>query len=450
MLVVLAVRTGEQHPDDALLAELALDPSVTVLRPAPLSARGRGALVRERLGEGADSFVRACHRMTSGNPLLLRQLLRALEDEGIRPDVSHVDTVRAVGSRAVSALVTLRLRRMPPTAPRLGPSGRGAREEARAADRRGARPAARGPGGSRPRRPEPRARSSPTGTAPDLRPPAGPGRGVRATCPPPSVRCTTSGPRASCTQQGAPPSRSPRTCCGPRAGERGHGGPAARAAARTAMARGVGLRRRAAAAGAGGTGADGRAGRRAARAGPRRDAGRRTGRRRAPVRGLRPSSRTRERARHRDGHRPYARLRLAARAWRPPSRSAAAEAAARRARRRAAGPGRPATHHRVHARAPGGAYRSGPVPGGRRGGRRGADAAPRARYELLRDGEDRAGRSRWRASRSRATGCSTWTTGCSGSSRRTSCCWPTRTSATSGTGRWPAPTPPAGSSPRCR
>ena len=53
--------------------------------------------------------------MTSGNPLLLRQLLRALADEGVRPDVSHVDTVRAVGSRAVSALVTLRLRRMPPT-----------------------------------------------------------------------------------------------------------------------------------------------------------------------------------------------------------------------------------------------------------------------------------------------------------------------------------------------
>ena len=113
LLVVLSLRTGEQHPDDALLAELALDASVTVLRPAPLSPAAAGALVRERLGEGADTFVDACHRMTSGNPLLLRQLLRALADEGVRPDVSHVDTVRAVGSRAVSALVTLRLRRMP-------------------------------------------------------------------------------------------------------------------------------------------------------------------------------------------------------------------------------------------------------------------------------------------------------------------------------------------------
>jgi tetratricopeptide (TPR) repeat protein len=115
VLVVLALRTGEQHPDDALLADLALDPSVTVLRPAPLSPEAAATLVQERLGEGVDTFVEACHRMTSGNPLLLRQLLRALADEGVRPDVSHVDTVRAVGSRAVSALVTLRLRRMPTT-----------------------------------------------------------------------------------------------------------------------------------------------------------------------------------------------------------------------------------------------------------------------------------------------------------------------------------------------
>ena len=118
VLVVLTLRTGEAHPDDALLAEIALDASVTVLRPAPLSPEAAGLLVRERLGEGADAFVGACHRMTSGNPLLLRQLLRALEDEGVPPDVSHVDTVRAVGSRAVAALVTMRLRRM--TAPVTG------------------------------------------------------------------------------------------------------------------------------------------------------------------------------------------------------------------------------------------------------------------------------------------------------------------------------------------
>jgi DNA-binding SARP family transcriptional activator len=114
VLVVMTVRSGEDGPDDSLVAELALDPSITVLRPRPLSPEAARTLVYELLGEGADSFVRACHRMTSGNPLLLRQLLRALEEEGVRPDVAHVDTVRAVGSRAVSSLVMLRLRRMPP------------------------------------------------------------------------------------------------------------------------------------------------------------------------------------------------------------------------------------------------------------------------------------------------------------------------------------------------
>ncbi len=113
VLVVMTVRTGDQGPDDTLLDEIAHEPFVTVVRPRQLSPEAAGALVRERLGEGADSFVSACHRMTSGNPLLLRQLLRALEEEGVRPDVAHVDTVRAVGSRAVSSLVMLRLRRMP-------------------------------------------------------------------------------------------------------------------------------------------------------------------------------------------------------------------------------------------------------------------------------------------------------------------------------------------------
>lgn len=113
VLAVLALRTGEPHQADDLLAELASNESVEVMRPGPLSERATATLVTERLGRGAESFVAACHRMTSGNPLLLRQLLRALADEGVPPDAAHVDTVRAVGSRAITSLVALRLRRMP-------------------------------------------------------------------------------------------------------------------------------------------------------------------------------------------------------------------------------------------------------------------------------------------------------------------------------------------------
>ncbi|WP_374457323.1 BTAD domain-containing putative transcriptional regulator [Nocardioides sp.] len=114
VLVVLAARTGEPHQAD-VVAELVADETVDVLRLAPLSEQGTAALVTDRLGRGADTFVATCHRMTSGNPLLLRQLLRALADQGVPPDAAHVDTVRAVGSRAITSLVALRLRRMPQT-----------------------------------------------------------------------------------------------------------------------------------------------------------------------------------------------------------------------------------------------------------------------------------------------------------------------------------------------
>ncbi len=116
VLVVMTVRTGEPQAPDGLLAELLLEPSATVLRPQALSLDATGAVVRTRLDGAADAFVAVCHSTTCGNPLLLRQLVRALESEGVPPDAVHTDTVRAVGSRAVASLVMLRLRRMPASA----------------------------------------------------------------------------------------------------------------------------------------------------------------------------------------------------------------------------------------------------------------------------------------------------------------------------------------------
>ena len=58
-------------------------------------------------------FARACHAATAGNPLLLRQLLRALETDNVRPDSAHADQVVAVGSRAMAGMVLMRLRRLP-------------------------------------------------------------------------------------------------------------------------------------------------------------------------------------------------------------------------------------------------------------------------------------------------------------------------------------------------
>jgi tetratricopeptide (TPR) repeat protein len=112
--VVASLRTGEQHEHEELVAELWLEPGSLVVRPRPLSEDATTSLVERRLGSRpAPLFVSACHRTTAGNPLLLGQLLTALADDGVRPDAAHADKVVAVGSRAVSSMVLLRLRRLP-------------------------------------------------------------------------------------------------------------------------------------------------------------------------------------------------------------------------------------------------------------------------------------------------------------------------------------------------
>ncbi|WP_448613535.1 BTAD domain-containing putative transcriptional regulator [Modestobacter sp. URMC 112] len=118
VLVVATLRTGEAHEEEQLLAELALEPTAVVVRPQPLSPEATTDLVAGRLGRPVSPlFSLACQRTTAGNPLLLRQLLRALEGDRVRPDAAHADTVVAVGSRAVSSMVLMRLRRLPRDAP---------------------------------------------------------------------------------------------------------------------------------------------------------------------------------------------------------------------------------------------------------------------------------------------------------------------------------------------
>src|SRR3954469_15240883 len=114
VLVSASVRTGDPPTDAALLAEIANDPATAHVRPGPLSEEAVGELVAQRLGAIPDgASKRACHTPTGGNPLLVRQLLNALETDRVTPDAAHADVVRAIGSRAVSSSVLLRLARLP-------------------------------------------------------------------------------------------------------------------------------------------------------------------------------------------------------------------------------------------------------------------------------------------------------------------------------------------------
>jgi DNA-binding CsgD family transcriptional regulator len=117
VLLAATLRTNEPGTDPALLAEVVHDPAAVALQPGPLSEVGVAALVEQRLGGDADpAFSAACHDATGGNPLLLRQLLRALEAERVRPEASGVELVRAVGPRAASSTVLVRLARLPAAA----------------------------------------------------------------------------------------------------------------------------------------------------------------------------------------------------------------------------------------------------------------------------------------------------------------------------------------------
>ena len=122
----MLVLVGTRPDDEALstqLPTLVADPGARRLDLAPLSDRAVTDWVRSALGaEAAEEFCRACHGATSGNPLLMRELIREVSSEHVAPTAEHAARVEALGSHGVSAVVLLRLARLPP----------GARELARA------------------------------------------------------------------------------------------------------------------------------------------------------------------------------------------------------------------------------------------------------------------------------------------------------------------------------
>ncbi len=121
--VRVALLLAGRRPDSAAVdggsmwAQVASRPEADVLQLRPLSESASVALARERLGaEAAEDFCRACHRATGGNPLFLRELLRALDAAGVAPSVDAAGEVQTVGPAAVSRFVLHRLATLGPDA----------------------------------------------------------------------------------------------------------------------------------------------------------------------------------------------------------------------------------------------------------------------------------------------------------------------------------------------
>ena len=106
---VVATRPPHGADEQKILARLIADPGSRIVRPAPLSATAVTELVRARIGVQPDrAFVEACADATGGNPLYLSELLRELQQHGVRGRREEAALVAEVGPPSV--LLALRFR----------------------------------------------------------------------------------------------------------------------------------------------------------------------------------------------------------------------------------------------------------------------------------------------------------------------------------------------------
>src|SRR5438093_1072147 len=100
VLAVACLRPADADSEESPLAQLLSDPAAFIVRPAPLSEASVALLVRERLSAEADSeFCGACFAATGGNPLLVHELIGALESEGVSPTAEPTAPVEQVASQ---------------------------------------------------------------------------------------------------------------------------------------------------------------------------------------------------------------------------------------------------------------------------------------------------------------------------------------------------------------
>lgn len=114
IVLIIAVRSGEPQTRGGALAALSDSAPADRFELSPLSEAGSASLVRAAWTTVADEeLCRACFEVTGGNPFLLRELARALENEVLTPGPPLVDRVRRLTPRTVSRSVIARLRRLP-------------------------------------------------------------------------------------------------------------------------------------------------------------------------------------------------------------------------------------------------------------------------------------------------------------------------------------------------
>ena len=118
LAVVATLARGAGALEGRIERELVDDPSALVLTPRPLGERATGDLLAESLRRMPEpGFVRACHELSGGNPLILTELVRDVSTAGLAPVDTELERLHDIGRPSVARSVLQRLERLP------GPAG---------------------------------------------------------------------------------------------------------------------------------------------------------------------------------------------------------------------------------------------------------------------------------------------------------------------------------------
>lgn len=105
--LVLAAREWEGSAE--LTTQLRTDSEVETCRPATLSTEATTAMFRGVLGAGNDSFFKACHESTGGNPFLITELISGLRSAGVDPAGATSSVISQMAPPGVAKSILLRV-----------------------------------------------------------------------------------------------------------------------------------------------------------------------------------------------------------------------------------------------------------------------------------------------------------------------------------------------------
>ncbi|OBK52831.1 LuxR family transcriptional regulator [Mycobacterium sp. 1081908.1] len=112
VLIVVAIRSGEAPADHTLIRHLRAQAASRVV-VEPLSEAGSAALLRARFDSTLpDTVMRACHRVSGGNPFFLGELANALPSNALSDEKALIEQVETLVPDEVQLSILLRLGRI--------------------------------------------------------------------------------------------------------------------------------------------------------------------------------------------------------------------------------------------------------------------------------------------------------------------------------------------------